>query len=131
MQPAHRYLSNLTPLRGMAAVWVAVFHFQGVAVPFVSSGSTHLIDKGYIMVDLFFIMSGFIICHVYRKSFEEGLTAKNFKRFIIARFGGSVYCLIYLILLVGVSSLTYYGVEKPCRKYINQKWGKETMPVYA
>jgi peptidoglycan/LPS O-acetylase OafA/YrhL len=46
MQPAHKYLSNLTPLRGFAALWVAVYHFQGVAVSFVSVGATHLIDKG-------------------------------------------------------------------------------------
>jgi peptidoglycan/LPS O-acetylase OafA/YrhL len=44
---------------------------------------------------------------------------------------GTGYCLLNLFILIGISTLTYYGVEKPCRKYINEKWGKEAMPVYA
>jgi len=109
MQPMHKYLSNLTPLRGIAAIWVAVYHFQGIAVTFISSGSTHLIDRGYIMVDLFFIMSGFIICHVYRKSFEEGLTAKNFKQFFIARFA-RIYPLHLFVLIVLILWIAKIGV---------------------
>jgi peptidoglycan/LPS O-acetylase OafA/YrhL len=104
MQPTNKYLSNLTPLRGIAAIWVVVFHFQGIMLHFIVPGSTQLVAKGYLMVDLFFIMSGFIICHVYQQSFEEGLTSKNFKRFIVARFARiyplHVFVLILLILWV-------------------------------
>jgi peptidoglycan/LPS O-acetylase OafA/YrhL len=31
MQPTHKYLLNLTPLRGIAALWVVVFHFSEIA----------------------------------------------------------------------------------------------------
>jgi peptidoglycan/LPS O-acetylase OafA/YrhL len=44
---------------------------------------------------------------------------------------GAGYCLLYIFILIGVSSLTYYYIEKPCRKYINARWGKQRMPVYA
>ena len=44
---------------------------------------------------------------------------------------GLGYCLVFLIIHIGISSITYYTVEKPCRKYINAKWGRELMPVYA
>ena len=44
---------------------------------------------------------------------------------------GAGYCLIYIVLVIAVASLTYFTIEKPCRKYINAKWGRETMPVYA
>ena len=44
---------------------------------------------------------------------------------------GVGYCLIYMGLVIRVSSLTYFTIEKPCRKWINAKWGKEAMPVYA
>jgi peptidoglycan/LPS O-acetylase OafA/YrhL len=44
---------------------------------------------------------------------------------------GAGYTLFFLLVQIGISTLTYYGVEKPCRKYINAKLGKETMPVYA
>jgi len=106
LQPTHKYLSNLTPLRGIAAIWVAVFHFQGVMLHFIVPESTQLVAKGYLMVDLFFIMSGFIICHVYQKIFEKGLTSKNFKRFIVARFARiyplHLFVLILLILWVAL-----------------------------
>jgi peptidoglycan/LPS O-acetylase OafA/YrhL len=36
---------------------------------------------------------------------------------------GLMYCSIYLLLLIGISSITYYTIEQPCRKYINRKWG--------
>jgi peptidoglycan/LPS O-acetylase OafA/YrhL len=44
---------------------------------------------------------------------------------------GVGYCLIYMVIVTGLASLTYFTIEKPCRKFINRKWGKETMPVYA
>ncbi|HLA59308.1 MAG TPA: acyltransferase, partial [Puia sp.] len=44
---------------------------------------------------------------------------------------GTGYCLIYIVIVTGLASLTYYTIEKPCRKLINRKWGRETMPVYA
>src|ERR1700748_1734095 len=81
MQPAHKYLSNLTTLRGVAAIWVIVFHFQVLICQFVLPQQSLLIEKGYLMVDLFFIMSGFIICHVYQQSFQAGITIQNFKKF--------------------------------------------------
>jgi|SRR5450432_640729 peptidoglycan/LPS O-acetylase OafA/YrhL len=98
MQPTHRYLSNLTPLRGIAAIWVVVFHFQSLVVRFVFPEQTNIVAKGYLMVDLFFIMSGFIICHVYEQSFRAGLKSGNFKRFIVARFA-RIYPLHFFTLL--------------------------------
>jgi peptidoglycan/LPS O-acetylase OafA/YrhL len=94
----HQYLSNLTPLRGAAAVWVYLFHFRNI-VQFISPSSTYLLSKGYLMVDLFFIMSGFIMCHVYRQSFETGLTVKKFKRFFVARFA-RIYPLHLFVLII-------------------------------
>jgi peptidoglycan/LPS O-acetylase OafA/YrhL len=47
--------------RGIAAACVALFHFQGpshlVAVP--------LIKNGFLFVDFFFVLSGFVISHAY------------------------------------------------------------------
>jgi len=97
MQPTHKYLSNLTPLRGLAAIWVIVFHFQALVVQFILPQQTQLLEKGYLMVDLFFIMSGFIICHVYQESFRTGITPSHFKRFIVARFA-RIYPLHFITL---------------------------------
>jgi peptidoglycan/LPS O-acetylase OafA/YrhL len=43
----------------------------------------------------------------------------------IAFGSGLMYCLIYLLLLVGISSLTYFFIESPCRRFINRKWGNK------
>jgi peptidoglycan/LPS O-acetylase OafA/YrhL len=99
MQPTHKYLSNLTPLRGIAALWVVVFHFSEIVAKFVSTDRTLLLTKGYLMVDLFFIMSGFIICHVYQKSFQSGSVAGDFRQFIVARFA-RIYPLHFVTLLL-------------------------------
>jgi peptidoglycan/LPS O-acetylase OafA/YrhL len=107
MQPTHRYLSNLTPLRGIAALWVVVFHFSEIVAKFVSTQYSLLLSKGYLMVDLFFILSGFIMIHVYRKKFQTGLSIKNFREFIVARFARvyplHFFTLMILILLVALS----------------------------
>lgn len=60
------------------------------------------------MVDFFFILSGFIMCHVYNKWFMDTVTTKQFKQFTIARFA-RVYplhfvTLVYTTLLFFVSA---------------------------
>ena len=87
---ATKYLPNLTPLRGIAALLTVLFHVDIV----LSTFGGHLLDgkvssflsRMYLMVDFFFVLSGFILCHVYSKSFEGPVKAANFKRFTIARF---------------------------------------------
>ena len=59
----------LTSLRFFAAMWVVLFHYW----PKLDVGFTPtLVDKGYLGVELFFTLSGFILCHVYLTAFGEG-----------------------------------------------------------
>lgn len=59
----------LTSLRIGAALWVLVYHFRDhLGLGLDRYG---LIAKGYLGVDLFFILSGFILSHVYLRSWEE------------------------------------------------------------
>ncbi len=43
---------------------------------------------------------------------------------------GLLYCLAILALSVAFSSLTYYTIEVPCRKWINKKWAHRKYIVY-
>jgi peptidoglycan/LPS O-acetylase OafA/YrhL len=50
-----------------------------------------------------------------------GVTGNARGRFNIDFWPGLGYCVIYLLLLVGIASVTYYVVERPCRKWINAR----------
>jgi len=51
-----------------------------------------------------------------------GVTGAVRGKFNIDFGPGLLYCVIYLLLLVGIASITYYMVERPCRTFINRHW---------
>ena len=106
-----RYLSNLTPLRGVAALLVAVFHFEMAMGRFVPARITMFFEKSYLMVDLFFVMSGFIMLHVYGRSFSRGLAKENVRHFFVARFARTypLHLFTLLLLVLIVRYLTNWG----------------------
>ena len=67
----------LTGLRGVGAVWVVVFHTW-------DDSPARLVSAGYLGVDLFFVLSGFIITHVHGSDFETP-TWKEYGRFLALR----------------------------------------------
>ncbi len=95
------YLPTLTPLRGIAAMMVLVYHYQVMVMPLINPNKSVLINKWYIMVDFFFVLSGFIIMHVYQNYFQEGFQWPAFKKFMIARFA-RLYPLHLFTLLMAV-----------------------------
>ncbi len=68
--PYPQHIKPLTSLRFVAAFWVLLYHFKdhlGLGL-----GRFGLIADGYLGVDLFFTLSGFILAHVYLTEFEGG-----------------------------------------------------------
>jgi peptidoglycan/LPS O-acetylase OafA/YrhL len=78
-------LKALTGIRFWAALIVVLFHFAGSGV------STHeylinpLIARGSMGVDLFFILSGYIIHHVYNATFSNHIDKSAYRKFISFR----------------------------------------------
>ena len=73
----------LTSLRFYAALFTAVYHikfFSGLEFPVIIS---RIFAKGYLAVDFFFILSGFILAHTYLKSFQD--KSFSYKNFLIRR----------------------------------------------
>jgi peptidoglycan/LPS O-acetylase OafA/YrhL len=105
------YLSNLTPLRGIAAILVAVFHFEMAICRFVPAATTMFFEKSYLMVDLFFVLSGFIMLHVYGRAFDGVLQRGQLRHFLVARFARTypLHLFTLLLLVVIVRYLTSWG----------------------
>jgi len=74
-----RDLKSLTSLRFFAASWVVLFRFW----PSLGGQTPTLIAKGYLGVELFFVLSGFILCHVYLDRFGE--RAFSYREFLWIR----------------------------------------------
>ena len=76
-------LRLLTALRAFAALLVVLFHFSARTAQ-NSVLHTTLIDRGQLGVDVFFVLSGFILAHVYLARIKAGRFAHD--EFLVARF---------------------------------------------
>ena len=98
---ATRYLNNLTPMRGIAALLTVIYHVDLMigngGDMLVKRSHTMLLSRMYLMVDFFFILSGFIMFYVYGKMFSSNVNKELFKKFTIARFA-RVYPLHFFTL---------------------------------
>jgi peptidoglycan/LPS O-acetylase OafA/YrhL len=72
---ARPYIRPLTSLRGIAALLVAVFHVYPFVVPEIA-GATRFFGRGYLWVDLFFVLSGFVLGRTHGAEFREVSFAK-------------------------------------------------------
>lgn len=77
-------LLALTGVRAFAALAVVLFHFTENQP--LAAWLKPLTTRGYLGVDLFFILSGFIIHHVYRAAFTSSAHPGDVWTFIINRF---------------------------------------------
>ena len=67
----------LDGLRGVAALMVIGYHvFEGFA--FASNSAIETLNHGYLAVDFFFILSGFVIGYAYDDRWGKSLTMKDF-----------------------------------------------------
>jgi peptidoglycan/LPS O-acetylase OafA/YrhL len=77
----------LTSLRGLAALAVMGFHFSALM------GGFPIFDRGFLGVDLFFLLSGFILTHVYSKQLSV-------QTFLFARFARTYPLHLFTLLLL-------------------------------
>lgn len=104
------YLSNLTPLRGIAALMVVVLHFYIFVTPLIDPQTSLAMRRWYLLVDFFFVLSGFILMHVYGSWFETNVSTQAFKKYLGARFA-RIYPLHFVTLLWVVGLFAFFRVK--------------------
>jgi peptidoglycan/LPS O-acetylase OafA/YrhL len=92
-------IKALTSLRGIAAMMVVMQHFSATAQEHSRNVIPSLVPHGYIAVDLFFVLSGFIMAYTYLDDFRSrGWLA--FPTFIMKRVARIVPLNTFAVLLV-------------------------------
>lgn len=74
-----QHFEILDGLRGIAALAVVTFHFMEWAYP---DSSKNFIGHGFLAVDFFFCLSGFVIGYAY----DDRIAKMGIGNFLIARF---------------------------------------------
>src|SRR5688572_11994062 len=91
-------IRSLTSLRFFAALAVVAFHYMR-AFPAGAGAAAALTAKGYLAVDFFFILSGFILAHVYLPAIEQdAFRARDFYAKRLAR----IYPVHFVTAMVAV-----------------------------
>jgi peptidoglycan/LPS O-acetylase OafA/YrhL len=109
------HIKSLTSLRGIAAIAVVIHHFAYSIFPtmgLVVSAYSGFFRHGYLWVDFFFMLSGFVMTHVYHQSFVFKVTATDYFKYLRSRFA-RIYPLhlFMLLLFVGLEFFKLFQAD--------------------
>jgi peptidoglycan/LPS O-acetylase OafA/YrhL len=99
----------LTGVRGLAALWVVFLHLNGIDNNPVRGLLGNVVDHGYLAVDLFFVLSGFVMSLSYKQLFESGSSLAHYATFLIRRLA-RIYPL-YFVTTVLITVLAVSGID--------------------
>ena len=101
-------IRSLTGLRGLAALWVMTGHYIRDAPADLTL--RFVINHMYIAVDLFMVLSGFVLAMSYDADFRAPLNARRMWRFVLLRIAriypvyglSSIVCVLLVVTGIGV-----------------------------
>lgn len=103
-KPKHRYVV-LDSLRGVCACMIVIFHLT-------SQGVIHnlpVIQNGYLFVDFFFVLSGFVIGSSYGERLKANLSIGRFMWFRLGR----IYPLHFVVLMIFLAFEIFFALVAP------------------
>jgi len=124
----------LTPLRGIAALFVVFFHARLILFSQWKSPIaeyTQFIENSYLWVDLFFILSGFVMMHIYQKTFFKEVSFSCWRKFMWLRFS-RIYPLFLVTLLVLLlwETIKYFAGVGFYGGALFESWGVSGIPAF-
>src|SRR5262249_8096010 len=95
---------SLTTLRGLAALWVVVYHFWPEVLVLLPGLAllTPLAVVGNLAVPCFFILSGFVLCYNYAPEFHR-LSARDYGRRLVRIYPVHLVTLLAVLAMALVS----------------------------
>lgn len=112
-KPHYQILDGLRGVAALLVLWYHVFEGLGFAgyVNGVSDGMITTFNHGYLAVDFFFILSGFVIGYAYDSRWQKGFTTKEFFRRRIIRLHPMVVlgAIIGLVTFIIQGAVTWDG----------------------
>jgi peptidoglycan/LPS O-acetylase OafA/YrhL len=92
LEKPHKF-EMLDGLRGIAALGIVYFHLTGFFID-TQKHPRPLFAHGWLAVDLFFALSGFVMSHAYQKKLDAGLSTSDFLKLRLIR--------LYPLYIIGV-----------------------------
>lgn len=102
-KPRARY-ELLDGLRGVAALMVILYH---VGECFATSARDQWLNHGYLAVDFFFVLSGFVLGYAYDGRWNKGMTTGGFLLRRVIR----LQPMVLVAVVLGVISFVIQGCE--------------------
>jgi peptidoglycan/LPS O-acetylase OafA/YrhL len=121
-----RQFIALDGLRGVAAIMVALRH-----APFlwgVPATPTGWLRNSYLAVDLFFVLSGFVLEHAYGRRFREGMSLPSFMLARLRRLY-PLYALAFILALPYLASQLADGGLAPAQAVLEFLCGALMLPT--
>ncbi len=128
----------LTGIRGVAAVIIVIYHFGKFHLDRTSGVDVWDVPHGYLPVDMFFMLSGFVMGYVYRDAFVSE-PWKNYRTFLIKRIArlypaylaiGALYALKMALGLTGEETFARFdGFDAVGNLLMLVGWGLDIYPL--
>ena len=115
-------IDTLTGLRGFAALWVVLFHatfggpngyLPGFSEKLEWGILRNIIIQGVYAVDIFFVLSGYILTYVHRREFEGSVTLPNIWNFFTLRLARIYPLHLFVAGGLGLAYLLGIWNQKP------------------
>ncbi|AZB10548.1 acyltransferase [Chryseobacterium sp. G0162] len=101
-------IKSLTGLRGIVALWVTFFHFSHFKTDLIQT----VVKKGYVAVDIFFVLSAFLLAISYADKFKT-LNFSAVQKFYKKRVNR-----IYPVYIVSVIFIALFLIETSKTKFL-------------